>query len=115
HVVCSLGFLWFLGYRRPVAVLLVADLFKPLDVLAVDLLLDRDVRHRRSRRGSVPVLHAGWDADDVALAHLLNRTSPTLNPSGACRHDQHLAKWMGVPGRARSRLEGDRAGGSARR
>src|SRR2546423_10124185 len=107
HVVCSLVFFWFLGCGRPVAVLLVADSFQPIDVLAVDLLLDRDVRHRRSRRGSVPVLHAGWDADDVALPHLLNGTSPTLNPTSACCHDQHLAEWMGVPGRACSGLEGD--------
>jgi len=45
HVVCSLGFWWFWGREWPVTVLLVADLLHPVGVLAVDLFLDRYVRH----------------------------------------------------------------------
>ena len=49
------------GRSRPV--LRVADLFHPVDGLAVEPLLDGDVRHRGRRRCPVPVLLAGRKPD----------------------------------------------------
>src|SRR5947209_19954999 len=40
------------------SILLVADLFQPIDVPAVDGFLDGDVTHPGGRRGSMPVLHS---------------------------------------------------------
>ena len=61
------------------------------------------------------MLHSGRDQDDVALVKLLDGTSPTLDPAGPRRHDQHLADRMAVPSRACAGLEGDQAAGSMRR
>src|SRR5215469_14571302 len=49
--------------------------------LAVELLLYRDMRHGRSWRSAVPVLNPRRNPDNVALANLLNRPSPLLNPA----------------------------------
>src|SRR6185295_8833964 len=46
------------GMASPFSVLLVGDVLEPVDKLAIELLLDRDVRHRRSWRRAVPVLFA---------------------------------------------------------
>src|SRR5258708_4854575 len=48
------------------SVLLVAGLFHPVDHLAIDMLLDRDMGHGRRRRRTMPVLHARRKPDDVA-------------------------------------------------
>src|SRR4051812_13601370 len=47
------------------AILVVADLLHPVDILAVDSLLDGDVRHARGGRSTVPVFHARPDPDDI--------------------------------------------------
>ena len=41
--------------RQLTAVLFVAHFFHPVDDLSFDLLLDRDVSHRRGRRRTVPM------------------------------------------------------------
>src|SRR5205085_7968731 len=55
------------------------------------------------------MLHARRDADDVALPHFLNGTSPALNPAGACGDNQHLAERMSMPGGTCPGVERDRA------
>ena len=64
-------------------------------------------RHRGRRRSAVPVLLAGREPDDVAGADLLDRPALALRPADTRGHDQRLAERMGVPRRARARLEGD--------
>ena len=72
-------------------------------------------RHGRGRRGAVPVLLARLEPDHVARPDLLDRPALALDPAAARRHDQRLAERVGVPGRARARLEGDQGAGDARR
>jgi hypothetical protein len=50
----------------------------------------------------MPVLDSRWNPNDISLAN-----APLLHPANAVCHDQDLADRMGVPGRARARLEGD--------
>src|SRR5205807_3569521 len=98
-------------------VLLVTDLLQPVDRLAVELLLNGDVRHGRGRRGAVPVLLARREPDHVPRPDLLDRASPTLHAPAASHHDQSLTQRVGVPCGARAGLERDtgtdRAGRSA--
>src|SRR4051794_12411417 len=67
------------------AVLLVAHVFEPIDDLAVERLLDGDVRHGRRRRGPVPVPHAGREPDHVAGVDLLDRAPFLLDPAATGR------------------------------
>src|SRR5437667_74876 len=46
-------------------ILFVSDLFHPIDDLAGELFLNRDVRHGGSRHSPMPVLLAGWDPHHV--------------------------------------------------
>src|SRR3954469_21160091 len=87
-------------------VLLVGDLLEPLDHLAVERLLNRDVRHRRRRRGAMPVLLVWLDRDDVSGANLLKGAAPPLMEPATRGHDQRLAERMRMPVAARARLEG---------
>lgn len=61
------------------------------------------------------MLHARRDADDVALPHLLNGTSPALNPAATCGDNQHLAERMSMPRGTCAGGERDRATRHARR
>src|SRR3954468_20482789 len=88
-------------------ILLVADVFHPLDHLAVERLLDGDVRHGRGRRGAVPVLLARREPDHVARPDLLDWASPALRQAAASGHNQCLAERMGVPRRSGAGLERD--------
>src|SRR5689334_8173077 len=97
------------------AVLLVADLFHPVDGLAVELFLDGDVRHRRGGRCTVPMLLARREPDHVAGTDLLGRTAVALYPAATRRDDQGLAQRVGVPRGAGARLERDAGPGDARR
>src|SRR5439155_21082174 len=96
-------------------VLFVGNLLQPLDGLAVELLLDGEVRHRRGRGGAVPVLLAGREPDNVAGADLLDRPAPALAAADAAGHDQRLAERVGVPGGAGAGFEGDAGPGDAGR
>ena len=62
-------------------ILLVADLFHPVDDLAVQRFLNGDMRHCRRRRGAVPVLLAGRKPDHVAWPDFLDRPAPALRPA----------------------------------
>src|SRR5262245_1002526 len=90
-------------------VLFVADLLHPVDDLAVELLLNGDVRHSGGRCGAVPVLLARREPDHVARPDLLDRAAPALSQAAARRHDERLTERVGVPGGARARLERDAA------
>ena len=96
-----------LSGRRPAAVLSVADFLQPVDGLAIERLLDRDVSHRRGGRRAVPVFFTRRKPDHVARTNLLNRTALALRSTAACCHDQRLAEWMSMPRCPGSRFKGD--------
>src|SRR5438067_9627269 len=96
-------------------IFLVADLLHPLDHLAVERLLKRDVGHWAVGRGAVPVAAAGRAEDDVAGADFLPRLARALVPAGAGDDDQSLAERVRVPGRARPGGEAHQGAGKARR
>ncbi|MNC42604.1 hypothetical protein D3C75_914230 [compost metagenome] len=62
--------------------------------------------HGRLRRRAVPVFDVFRDADDIALVHFLDLLAPHLDPTAPLGDDQRLAERMGVPGCARTWLEG---------
>src|SRR5688500_7690679 len=64
-------------------VLLCSHVFQPVHRLAIELLLNRDVRHRRRRRCAMPVLLAWRNPDDVARPNLLDRPTPSLGATHA--------------------------------
>src|ERR1700733_1369092 len=88
-------------------VLLVADLLHPLDRLAVERLLDGDVGHGGGGGGAMPMLLAGCEDHDVAGTNLLDRAAFALRPAAPCSDDEDLTERVGMPGRARARLETD--------
>jgi hypothetical protein len=63
-------------------ILFVADLFHPVDSLAVQLFLNGDVGHRRGCRGSMPVFLTGRNPDDVT------RRISSLGPAQRCARPQ---------------------------
>src|SRR4029453_15453024 len=92
---------------RPRVILLVGDLLHPVDVLAVELFRDGDVRHRRRRCRPVPVLFPRRTEDHVTGEDFLDGPAPAWPPPPAGRHDQRLAERVRVPCRVRSRFERD--------
>src|SRR5438876_4178418 len=64
------------GMALPSSVLLVGDVFEPIDGLAIEVLLHGDVRHRRCWRRAMPVLFARRKPHDVARANLFNGSAP---------------------------------------
>src|SRR5207245_11764427 len=92
---------------------IVAYLFLPLHALPVDLLLNGDVRHARGRRGSMPVLLARRDPNNIAWPDVFDFPAPLLNPSRSGRDDQDLAQRVGVPRRSSAGLEGHEGAGPA--
>jgi hypothetical protein len=97
------------------AVLLVADLFHPFDVLTVKRLLNGDMRQSVGRGSAVPMFHARRRPYDIALPDLLLYTALLLHPADARRDYQDLAKRMCMPCGARARFECDTAAGHPRR
>src|SRR5213078_4878546 len=84
-------------------VLLVRHLLHPVDRLAVQFLLNRDVRHRRAGHRAVPVLLARWTRDDIARANDLYGPTPALHAAAVRRDDERLAERMRAPVAARAR------------
>ncbi len=93
-------------------VLLVADVFQPLDDLAIEAFLNGDVGHGGGGGGAVPVFFSGGEPDDVAGVNLFDGTACALDPSAASGDDQGLSEGVGVPGGACSGLEGDGGAGN---
>jgi len=77
--------------RLASAILFVADLLHPLDDLAIERFLNRDVCHRGRRRRAVPMLLVRRKPDHIARPNFLNRAAPTLRPSKSRGDDQRLA------------------------
>src|SRR3981081_3831505 len=96
-------------------VLFVADLFHPIDILAVRRFLNSDGRHRRRRRCAMPMLQAKRKPDYITGPNFLDRAALTLNPAQARDDDQCLAERMRMPGGAGARLECDAATADTRR
>src|SRR5207302_2170612 len=88
-------------------ILFVADLFHPVDRLAVQRLLNGDMSHRGCRRSAVPMFLARRKPDHIAWPNFLDWTAPALSPAKAGRDDQSLTEWMCMPGGAGTRLERD--------
>src|SRR5690349_5444498 len=88
-------------------ILLVADFLQPVDVLAASGFLHGDVGHRRSRRGTVPMLQSRRKPDHVAGPDLLDRAALTLHPPEPGSDNQRLPERMRVPSGAGARLERD--------
>src|SRR5689334_14843644 len=84
----TVPFMSFLSCR---VVLLVGDLLHPVHDLAVQLFLDRDVRHGGRRRGAVPVLLVRRTPHDVAGADDPDRTALALHVAATGGADQRLA------------------------
>src|SRR5579885_215111 len=93
------------GFPRSALVLFVADLFHPVNCLAVESLLNGDVRHGRGWRGAMPMFLPRLKQDHIAWSNLLDGSPPTLCPATASRHDQGLAQRVGVPGSPSAWLE----------
>jgi len=62
-------------------ILLVAHVLQPIDSVAIKLLLDGDVRHSGSWRGSMPVLLSRLEPDNIAGPNLLDRAAFALRPA----------------------------------
>src|SRR5438067_11493587 len=76
----------FISFLPCLSVLLLADLLHPVHDLAVELFLDRDLRHGGRRRGAVPVL--------------LVRRTPHDVPGADDMHGPALARHVAAAGRA---------------
>jgi len=66
-------------------VLVVGDVFEPVDDFAVFSFLDGDVRHGSGGRSAVPVFLAGCEPDHVAGMDFFDGAGFALGPSAACR------------------------------
>src|SRR5262250_2888093 len=91
--------------NRSLPVLLVTDLFHPVDNLTFELFLNGDVRHGRGRHGPMPVLLAGREPDHITGPDLLDRSAFALDPAAASRDDESLTEWMRMPCRPCARFE----------
>src|SRR3954468_9156294 len=84
-------------------VLIVGDVFEPFDSLAIELLLQGNVRHRVCRRRPMPMLFARRKPDNVTRPDLFDRSAPGLRAAAPVSGDERLPERMGVP-------QGGRAG-----
>ena len=89
------------------AELLVAYRFHPVDIAAIDRLLDGDVGHGIGFGGAMPMFDARRNPDDITSLHLAFRAIPLLNPACAIRNNENLPGRVSVLGGASTRLEGD--------
>jgi hypothetical protein len=83
----------------------VGDLFKPHDVLTVEVLLKGDMDHPSGWSRAVPVLLTCIDPDGIAGPNLSDRPAPTLKATHAGNDVERLAERVGVPGRSGARLK----------
>src|SRR5713226_8854039 len=96
-------------------VLRVRNVLEPGDMVAVEMLLQRNMHHVGVGTGAVPVLFSGRDPDRVAGMDFAYRAAPQLHPSYARDHVQGLAERVGVPRGACLGLESDPGAPDARR
>src|SRR5947208_3182322 len=102
-----------LGSRRPVSgtgwprpcnrafllVLFAADLLHPAHDLAVEFLLDGEVRQRAVWRGAVPMFLSGRAGDHIPGMNLFDGTPPALHKATTRRHDERLTQRVGAGAR----------------
>jgi hypothetical protein len=88
-------------------IVFVADLFHPVDALAVQAFNDRNMRHSGRGGCAVPMLLTGWAPDDVARSDDSYGFSPALHEPATRRHDENLTERMRVPGGSSAGLEVD--------
>src|SRR5260221_14621579 len=101
------------GRSKRAEVLFVADLFHPVDDLAVELFLNCNMRHGRGRRGTMPMLLARREPDHKAGMHLLNGTALALDPAATGLDNHGLAERQGIPRWCSTLLERDPCAGPA--
>jgi hypothetical protein len=95
--------------------LLVGDFFEPVDDFGVELFLGGDVGHGGGGRGTVPMLLARGEPDDVAGPDFLDRSALALRPAATGEDDQGLAQRMRVPRGPGAGFEGNRGSRGAAR
>src|SRR5690348_15817576 len=71
--------------------------------------------HSGGWRGTMPMLLARRNEDDIARLDLADRAALGLHPANACDHVERLTERMAMPRRPRARLEADTAGDDAHR
>ena len=111
-----------LGIRIANAVLLVADIFKPVDILSIQSFLNGDMSHLRRRR-AVPVLQVRGKPHHVARTHFLDGPPPSRWTQPKPDDDKRLPpttmisvwrKRMRVPGCACARFKSHATGTGVR-
>src|SRR2546427_12050210 len=73
-------------------VLFVTDFLHPVNRFAVELFLNRDVRHGRGRGSAMPMLFTGREPDHVTRPNFLDGASPALCQAAASRHNKGLTR-----------------------
>ena len=95
------------------AVLVVTDLFHPLDELSVELFLDCAVCHGGGWLSTMPMLFARREPDHVSGMDLFNGTALAPRPTATGRNDQGLTQRMSMPCGASPGFERDTGTGNA--
>jgi len=95
-------------------VLVVADLFHPVDDFPVESLLNGDVGHRHSQACAVPMLLSRLEPDDIARPDLFDRAAPSLDKANTGCNEQRLPKRMRMPRRSGAGFESDARTASTR-
>jgi hypothetical protein len=96
-----------------VAILIVGDLFHPLDHLTVEILLNGDMRHGGGWRRAMPMLLARREPDHIAGMNLFNQTDLALHPPATGCDHQGLTQRVSVPCCSSAGLERDTGTGRA--
>ncbi len=92
-------------------VLFITHFFHPVHDLAVEGLLNRNVRHGCGRCSTMPMLLAWLKPSHIARTNFFNRAAFALNASTAGSNNQSLTERMPVPSSACARLKGDTCAG----
>ncbi len=86
--------------------MIVANLFHPVDSLAIELLLNGNVRQGSGRRSPMPVLLTRREPNHITGPDLLDWAAPPLHAATSSRDDEHLPEGMRMPCGPRAWLEG---------
>ena len=100
---------------RTLAVLLVAHMLHPIDVLAIEFFLNGNVRHSRCRSRTMPMLLARCKPDHIAWPDLFDSAVPALCQATARGDDQRLSERVRMPRRACAGFKGNAGTDDARR
>src|SRR5947207_1763638 len=102
------------GLRRSV-VLRVGNMFEPAHMVAIEVLLQREMHHSAIGCGAMPVLFSGRNPYGIAGTDLARGLAPECDPADAGHHMQSLTERMRMPGGTRTRLEFDPCSADSRR